>query len=233
MEYKNIVKAKFISRPNRFVGQVEIDGKLTDCHIKNTGRCRELLILGTTVYLEDFYGRMGSRKMRYSLISVQKGNTLVNIDSQAPNYVIGESLQNGTLLLPGMDKLTFIKPETVYGNSRFDFYIEDASGKSAFIEVKGVTLEINGTAKFPDAPTQRGIKHIEELCRASSENHNAYMIFLIQMQGTTCFSPNDDTHADFGAALRKAVKHGVHVLCFDCLVTPDSISLHNDINYTL
>lgn len=233
MEYKNIVKGKFISRPNRFVAEVEIDGKAVTAHVKNTGRCRELLIPGAVVYLEDFSGRMGSRRLRYSLICVMKGNTLVNMDSQTPNKVVREALQSGVIRLPEMSRPEIIKAEKSYGDSRLDFYAEDKDGKRGLVEVKGVTLEKDGTAMFPDAPTERGIRHIEELCKAVSEGYCAYIVFVIQLQGISIFTPNYETHPAFGEALKKAVACGVHILCFDCLVKPDSISAGSPVDFRL
>ncbi|MBR3756196.1 MAG: DNA/RNA nuclease SfsA, partial [Firmicutes bacterium] len=166
MKYDNICKGKFIERPNRFIAIVEIDGKIEKAHVKNTGRCRELLVPGTTVYLEDFDGRMGTRKMRYSLIGVEKGEILINMDSQAPNKVCEEALRSGLLQLPGVETLADVKREQTYGKSRFDFRVESIEGEIGWLEVKGVTLEENGVTRFPDAPTERGVKHIEELIRA-------------------------------------------------------------------
>ena len=170
MRYERIAEGKFIERSNRFVAKVEIDGKTETVHVKNTGRCRELLQTGATVYLEDFQGRMGSRKMRYSLVAVDKvtdrGVMTVNMDSQAPNKVTLEALKEGRIPLEGMGNLTLIRPETKYGDSRFDFYLEDDLGNRAFVEVKGVTLEYDGHASFPDAPTERGARHVRELASA-------------------------------------------------------------------
>ena len=167
MKYEKIIKGKFKDRPNRFIAMVEVDGEAQKSHVKNTGRCKELLVSDATVYLEDFDGRMGTRKMRYSLIGVEKktkqGIIMINMDSQAPNKVVKEALISGKINLPGMDELVEIKAEYVYGDSRLDFYVKDQSGKEGFIEVKGVTLENNGVASFPDAPTERGIKHLKEL----------------------------------------------------------------------
>ena len=233
MEYKNIVKGKFISRPNRFVAEIEINGEAVSAHVKNTGRCRELLVPGAVVYLEDFSGRMGSRRLRYSLICVMKGNTLVNMDSQSPNKVVREALQSGAVRLPEMGVLRKIKAETPYGSSRLDFYAEDKDGKRGLVEVKGVTLEKNGTAMFPDAPTERGVRHIEELCKAASEGYCAVIIFVIQMEGVSLFTPNCETHPAFGEALKKAVAAGVHILCFDCIVAPDSITCGNPVDFRL
>ena len=233
MEYKNIVKGKFISRPNRFIAEVEINGETVRCHVKNTGRCRELLIPGADVYLEDFAGRMGSRRLRYSLIAVMKGSRLINMDSQAPNKVVAEALHSGTIQLPEMSELKAIKAEKTYGSSRLDFYVEGICGRKGFIEVKGVTLEEDGIAMFPDAPTERGVRHIEELCKAVSEGFCAYIVFVIQMKGIELFTPNYRTHAAFGESLKKASACGVHILCFDCLVTPDSITAGNPVKLRL
>ena len=224
MEYKNIVKGKFISRPNRFIAEVEINGETVRCHVKNTGRCKELLIPGTDVYMEDFAGRMRSRRLRYSLIAVTKGNTLINMDSQAPNKVVAEALHSDTIQLPEMSELKAIKAEKTYGSSRLDFYVED---------ICGVTLEEDGIAMFPDAPTERGVRHIEELCKAVSEGFCAYIVFVIQMKGIELFTPNYRTHAAFGESLKKASACGVHILCFDCLVTPGSITAGNPVKLRL
>ncbi len=229
MRYDKIVKGKFIERPNRFVALVEIDGQLTKAHVKNTGRCKELLVPNATVYLEDFADRMGSRKMRYSLIGVEKvvdnGTILINMDSQAPNKVVKEALESGKLILPGMAKLIEIKWEAKYGDSRLDFYIKDEYGKEAFVEVKGVTLENDGVASFPDAPTERGIKHLKELEKAVLEGKNAYALFVIQMKGVQFFKPNDERHKAFGDALRHAQKSGVSILAYDCIVKENLLKI--------
>ncbi len=225
MKYDNICRGKFIERPNRFIAVVEIDGKTEKAHVKNTGRCRELLIPGTTVYLEDFDGRMGTRKMRYSLIGVEKGDVLINMDSQAPNKVCEEALLSGLLQLPGMGTLVDVKREKTYGGSRFDFRVEDADGQIGWLEVKGVTLEEDGVARFPDAPTERGVKHVEELIGAVEEGYKGYVLFVIQMPTITHFEPNDKTHKAFGDALRKAAKAGVHVLAWTCQVGEDALAL--------
>ena len=227
MKYENIVKANFIERPNRFIATVEVAGSVENAHVKNTGRCRELLKKGEQIYLEDFDGRMGKRKMRYSLIGVRKGEQLVNIDSQAPNTVVKEGLLSGAIQLPDMGKLTTVKGEHKYGASRLDFFVEDETGRKGLIEVKGVTLEIDGTAKFPDAPTERGVRHVEELAGAIEDGYQVYVIFVIQMKGITAMMPNDDTHRAFGDALRTAAKKGVHVLAYDCLVTENSLTIDN------
>lgn len=227
MKYEKIIKAKFIERPNRFVAIADVQGEAVKAHVKNTGRCRELLIPGATIYLEDFDGRMGSRKMRYSLIAVEKTaqnrSLLINMDSQAPNKVVKESLMNGRLLLPEMGRITYVKPEAKYGDSRLDFFLRDEDGNEAYAEVKGVTLEEDGIAAFPDAPTERGIKHLLELKNAITEGKKAYAIFVIQMKGAEKFMPNDRTHKAFGDALRKVVSEGVIPVAVDCIVTEDSL----------
>lgn len=237
MRYKKTVSGKFIKRPNRFIAEVEISGERVLSHVKNTGRLRELLKEGATVYLEDFEGRMGTRKMRYSLIGADKemsGETRhVNCDSQAPNKVAGEAFSSGYLIPDGMDRLTLIRPETVYGDSRFDFYLEDISGNRAFVEVKGVTLEHDGHASFPDAPTERGTKHIRELIRACEEGYRAYILFVIQMKGISDLSPNDDHDPAFSEALREAAKKGVGVMAYDCIADVDSLDIDERVKVLL
>lgn len=228
MKYSNIKEAIFLERPNRFIAVVEVDGKEEKSHIKNTGRCKELLTEGTTVFLEDFHGRMGTRKMRYSLIGVikEENKLMVNMDSQAPNKVVEEALLSGNLHLEGMSEITHVKRESKYGNSRFDFYVEDSSGKRGYIEVKGVTLETDGIVRFPDAPTERGVKHIGELIDVKRAGLEAYIIFVIQMEGMKHFEPNYETHQAFGDALVEAEKHGVKILAYDCLVNKDTLVLN-------
>lgn len=231
MKYEKIIRGKFLARPNRFIAEVKLEynGEITKAHVKNTGRCRELLQPGAVVYLEDFTERMGSRKMSYSLIGVEKVRPdrsvlMVNMDSQAPNKVTAEALQSGAVILPGMGKLTLIRGEKTYGQSRFDFYVEDESGQKGFIEVKGVTLEEKGLVRFPDAPTERGVKHINELVKARMEGYRAYVLFIVQMEGMDVFMPNDDTHKAFGDALRAAAAAGVEVLAYQCRVTHDTLT---------
>ena len=224
-----MIEGKFIERPNRFIAMVEVGGSVEKAHVKNTGRCRELLVPGAQIYLEDFHGRMGKRKLRYSLTGVKKGDQLVNIDSQAPNAVVKSALLSGKLELPEMGGLTKVKGEHKYGSSRLDFYVEDDRGQKGLIEVKGVTLETGGLAKFPDAPTERGVRHIEELITADEEGYQVYIIFVIQMKGVNAMMPNDDTHKAFGDALRKAASRNVHVLAYDCIVTEDSLEIDNKI----
>jgi len=233
MKYKNIIEGNFINRPNRFIAEVMIGGKVELAHVKNTGRCKEILTPQTTVYLEDFEGRMGMRKMRYSLIAVKKGEMMINMDSQAPNKVVQEGLQTETIKLNGMKTLKKIRPETVYGNSRFDFYICDEDGQEGYIEVKGVTLEENGIAAFPDAPTERGVKHIKELIAAASAGYKAYIIFVVQMKGMKYFVPNDRTDPAFGKTLREAAQNGVEVMALQCDVTPDSIEVSDSLKIKL
>lgn len=233
MRYERIAEGKFIERPNRFVAKVEIDGRSETVHVKNTGRCRELLQTGATVYLEDFQGRMGSRKMRYSLVAVDKvtdwGVMTVNMDSQAPNKVAHESLKEGRIPLEGMGNLTLIRPETKYGDSRFDFYLEDDLGNRAFVEVKGVTLEYDGHASFPDAPTERGARHVRELASALKEGYKAYILFVIQMKPVYDIRPNEEHDPVFSEELRKAVSEGVRAVAVDCLVTPDSLRTDEEV----
>ncbi|MCQ2547091.1 MAG: DNA/RNA nuclease SfsA [Clostridia bacterium] len=231
MKYEKTVKATFIERENRFIARVRLqDGSETKVHVKNTGRCRELLVPGCTVFLEDFMGRMGTRKMQYSLIAVEKdrpgsGKLLINMDSQAPNRVVQEALEAGRLKLPGISgHLTLIKPEKTYGKSRFDFYVESGDEK-AFIEVKGVTLEEAGFARFPDAPTERGLKHINELIEAAENGYRAFIVFVIQMKEMHLFGPNYETQPEFGETLIKAEKAGVKILACDCKTGPDSLEL--------
>lgn len=229
MKYENIVSARFLSRPNRFVAQVLLNGEEVSVHVKNTGRCRELLVPDSVVYLEDFSYRQGKRKLLYDLIAVRKGDLLINMDSQAPNKVAKEALENGSIKLPGMSELTIIRPEKVYGDSRFDFYIEDKNGEKGFIEVKGVTLENDGIASFPDAPTERGVKHLNELVRAMEKGYHSYVLFVIQMSGMKLFTPNDATHKVFGDTLRYAAERGVHILAYECSVSPDSMEITNSV----
>lgn len=228
MKYTDIKKGIFLERPNRFIALVEIEGQIEKVHVKNTGRCKELLTPGTTVFLEDFNNRMGTRKLRYSLISVikEENGLHINMDSQAPNKVVEEALLSKELQLPSMDEITFVKRESKYGNSRFDFYVEDKTGKKGYIEVKGVTLEHNGVVRFPDAPTERGIKHLEELVQVKKAGMEAYAIFVVQIEGMDHFEPNYATHQAFGDALSKASEEGVCVMAMDCIVQEDSLVLN-------
>lgn len=219
MKYGTVVPGRFLARPNRFIAHVELDGQTQICHVKNTGRCRELLVPGAQVYLEDF-GPDTKRKTRYDLIAVEKGSLLINMDSQAPNKAVEEFLRAGGL----WESPTLVRPETKWGNSRFDFYLEQGERK-AFLEVKGVTLEQEGLSLFPDAPTQRGVKHLEELTAAAAAGFEAYVLFLIQMKGVHTFRPNWELHPQFGQALVQAAQAGVTVLAYDCRVTPSTMVL--------
>lgn len=217
MEYKNIKQAKFINRPNRFIANIEIDGNIEICHVKNTGRCRELLIPGARIFVQEFDTR--TRKTKYDLISVYKGDRLINIDSQVPNKVFHEWLIEGNLI----ENITLIKPESKYGNSRFDFYIETHDNRKIFIEVKGVTLEEGGVVLFPDAPTERGVKHISELCQSLNDGYEAYIVFIVQMKDVLYFTPNNKTHKLFGDTLKTAKSKGVKIIALDTWVTEKSI----------
>lgn len=226
MKYPNMVTGIFIKRPNRFIAHVMINGREEIAHVKNTGRCKELLIPGAIVYLQEHDNP--NRKTRFSLIAVQKGELLVNIDSQAPNKVMMEALTKG-LSLPELNSpISQIKPESVYGSSRFDFYIT-AGNQKAYLEIKGVTLEDEGVAKFPDAPTQRGVKHILELMEAVKEGFLAYAVFIVQMKGVSHVTPNDETHSEFGQALRQAHNEGLKIIAYDCLVAPNLLELNEAI----
>ncbi len=218
MQYQNVKKGIFQARPNRFIARVEVDGRMEVVHVKNTGRCRELLVPGAAVYLEK--SSNPARKTQYDLIAVEKGELLINMDAQAPNKVFQEWAEAGEFL-PG---LTLLRPETTWGNSRFDFYWE-AGERRGFVEVKGVTLEENGHARFPDAPTERGVKHLEELIHCRQAGYEAAVCFVIQMEGMLDFAPNDNTHPAFGRALRKASEAGVQILAQECRVTPERLTM--------
>ena len=216
MEYKNTVPGIFISRPNRFIAEVQVGDEIKICHVKNTGRCRELLLPGARVILEHSVAE--NRKTEYDLVAVYKADMLINIDSQAPNKVFGEWVSSGGFI-PNAD---LIKPECRYGDSRFDFYIE-AAGRRAFVEIKGVTLERDGIVMFPDAPTERGVKHIRELMAAVREGYEASVVFVVQMENCSYFTPNRETHPDFADALIEARAAGVGVFAFSCHVTESSL----------
>ena len=226
MKYDNIRSAVFVNRINRFTANIEIDGEVSLCHVKNTGRLRELLLSGTECFVQVHDNP--ERKTKYSLIAVKKANEVVNIDSQAPNKVFYEWARSGGFL----DGVTLIKPEKTFGNSRFDCYIERADEK-IFVEVKGVTLEKEGVALFPDAPTERGVKHLRELCECVKNGYKAYIVFVVQMKGVHSFSPNEETHKEFTEALRECRKSGVNIICVDCHVTPDSLGISKEIEVKL
>jgi sugar fermentation stimulation protein A len=217
MLYENMVQGTFIARPNRFIAHIEIDGQIEICHVKNTGRCRELLPPGATVWCQK--SSNPARKTKYDLIMVQKDHRLINMDSQAPNHTVKEWLLAG-----GLGEISELKAEHTHGDSRFDFsFLLD--GKRCFLEVKGVTLEHDGVCAFPDAPTERGVKHLKGLTRAAQEGYGAFVLFVIQMADVKYLHPNDATHPAFGEALRHAAENGVTVLAMDCAVTKNETSI--------
>ena len=225
MEYQNMVPGIFLDRPNRFIAHIEIDGQTQICHVKNTGRCRELLPTGARVWCQD--AAAPTRKTRYDLICVEKGSRLINMDSQAPNQAAGEWLAAG-----GLGPVEQLRPETTHGASRFDFSFT-LNRKPCFLEVKGVTLETEGVCAFPDAPTQRGTKHLQELTALAQAGYGAYVLFVIQMADVAYLHPNDATDPAFGEALRQAAAAGVRILAMDCQVTPDSMTLRNPVEVRL
>ena len=225
MRYEKMVPGTFLSRPNRFIAHIDIAGKPEICHVKNTGRCRELLPAGAKVWCLD--AASPTRKTRYDLIAVQKGERLINMDSQAPNAAVKEWLLAG-----GLGKIENLRPECRRGNSRFDFAF-GKEGKLCFLEVKGVTLETEGICAFPDAPTDRGVKHLRELTELTQQGLGAYVLFVIQMADVNYLRPNDETDPAFGNALRKAHAAGVQILAMDCAVTPDSMVLRKPVEVRL
>lgn len=218
MHYGEVVRGTFLSRPNRFIARVMLEEGEAVCHVKNTGRCRELLVPGAPVYLEA--AKNPARKTRWDLIAVEKGDLLINMDAQAPNRVFREWAEAGRFL-PG---LTAVRPEYTWEDSRFDFLLEDGRGP-VLVEVKGVTLEEDGMARFPDAPTERGVKHLQGLLRAAERGYRTAVFFVIQMKGVRVFCPNDATHPAFGEALRAAAGGGVGVYAYDCRVTPETLEI--------
>jgi len=218
MTYTNTHKGIFIARPNRFIAHVEIAGQMEIAHVKNTGRCKELLIPGVEVILQK--SDNPARKTQYDLIAVWKNQRLINIDSSAPNRVFLEYLESGQYI----DGITKIKREATYGDSRFDFYVE-AGTRKIFIETKGVTLEHDGIVQFPDAPTERGVKHLNELRQCIDMGYEAHVVFIVQMQDVQYFTPAAEIHPAFAAALIKAEKASVKVAAFDCLVREDYLSI--------
>lgn len=223
MKYNKITKAKFISRLNRFIALVDLKGEKTVCHVKNTGRLKELLQPGATVYLEESTNPL--RKTKYDLVAVEKNSAVFNIDSYAPNIASGEYFRR---IFPEGT----VRSEVKHGNSRFDFYIE-SKGRKIFAEVKGVTLIKDGVALFPDAPTERGVKHIRELIECTKEGFEAYILFVIQTENADYFSPNDETHRQFGDALREAEQSGVKILAMNCNVTPYEMTISKEISINL
>ena len=217
MHYENMVPGVFIARPNRFIAHIEIDGQVEVCHVKNTGRCRELLTPGAQVWCQ--YSDNPNRKTKYDLITVKKGDRLINMDSQAPNIAVKEWLLSG-----GLGEISELKPEYTHGDSRFDFsFLLD--GKRCFLEVKGVTLENDGICAFPDAPTDRGVKHLKGLTQAAKDGYGAFVLFVIQMPDVKYLRPHDERDPAFGAALREAAENGVTVMAMDCGVTEDIMQI--------
>ncbi len=217
MEYINMIPGIFLDRPNRFIAHVELEGVVQTVHVKNTGRCRELLPRGARVYCQR--SDNPSRKTGFDLIAVEKAGRLINMDAQAPNAAAGEWLLGG-----GLGPIENLRPETVHGDSRFDFSFTRA-GKQCFLEVKGVTLEEDGVCAFPDAPTQRGAKHLRGLAEAAEQGYGAYVLFVIQMEGVRSLHPNEATDPGFAQALRQAAQAGVEVLARSCAVTPQSMTI--------
>ena len=228
MKYDNIKEGIFLERPNRFIAHGLVDNHKEVIHVKNTGRCRELLVPGAKIFLEEFDNP--NRKTKWDLIGVKKGNILINMDSGAPNKVVGEWLLKNEI--PDFQGITLIKPEAKYRSSRFDFYVETKE-KKIYIEVKGVTLEVDGVAKFPDAPSGRAVKHVEELIQAKEEGFEAYVFFVIKMKGIRYFTPNDHTHPEFKEALIKAEEKGVKLLAYDCVVEPDELTIDEPVKIQL
>ena len=226
MNYERIRKAFFIERPNRFIAYVQLDGEKETVHVKNTGRCAELLVPGAPVYIQESVNP--ARKTKWDLIAVEKGKRMINMDSQIPNKVVQEWIEGGNLF----PDVRLVRPETTYGNSRFDLYVE-AGDSRIFIEVKGVTLEEDGVCRFPDAPSDRAVKHMEELVRAKKEGYETYVFFVIQMKDVRYFTPNTDTHPAFAETLKKAAAAGVKILAYDCEVTSDSITICEPVDVVL
>ena len=252
MKYNQVVPGIFLQRPNRFIAHILINGKEEVCHVKNTGRCRELLIPGCTVYCA--VSDNPQRKTKYDLIAVEKSienqivfanagipslhgkstpeahsTLLVNMDSQAPNAAVKEWLRSGA---SPFGKIDFLKPEYKYGNSRFDFYLE-CNSRKIFLEVKGVTLEDNGVVLFPDAPTERGVKHVRELIRCHEEGFETYVLFVVQMEHAQYFTPNRKTHPQFADALCDARDAGVQLLAYTCKVAPDVMNIDKELKISL
>ena len=225
MQYSNIVPGVFLERPNRFIAHITIGGSVQVCHVKNTGRCKELLPTGAQVYCQQ--SDNPNRKTKYDLITVKKGNRLINMDSQAPNTAAAEWLRGG-----GLGEIENLRPETKQGDSRFDFSFRK-DGRQCFLEVKGVTLENDGICAFPDAPTERGAKHLRELTALAKQGYGAYVLFVIQMADVAYLHPNDATDPAFGHALRAAAAAGVQVLAMDCTVTENSMAIRNPVTVRL
>ena len=221
MRYDNMVPGVFLARPNRFIAHIEIDGQVEICHVKNTGRCRELLPQGATVWCQRSFNP--SRKTKFDLITVKKGERLINMDSQAPNAAAKEWLLGG-----GLGPISDLKAEDTHGDSRFDFSFTQ-NGRRCSLEVKGVTLENDGVCAFPDAPTERGVKHLKGLAKAAQEGFGVFVLFVIQMSDVKYLHPNDDTDPAFGSALRQAAATGVTILAMDCAVTEDTMTIRQPV----
>lgn len=225
MQYTSMVSGHFLERPNRFIAHVEIDGQTQICHVKNTGRCRELLLPGVVVWCQQ--AQNPTRKTKFDLVAVKKGHRLINMDSQAPNAAAKE-----WLMADGLGKISDLRPETFYDQSRFDFaFVKDE--KQCYLEVKGVTLENDGVCAFPDAPTARGARHLRELIRAAQEGFGAYVLFVIQMSDVKYLRPYEETDPAFATALREAAASGVQLLAMDCAVTPDSMTIGKPVEIKL
>lgn len=237
MNYKNICLGTFVARPNRFLSIVDLEGSPVKAHVKNTGRCGELLVPGVRVALQDFRGHLGKRKTSFDLIAVEKrrnfGTSPVNIDSQLPNALVKEALLDHSLSLPGLGPLDLVKPETTYASSRFDFYLEDTKGQKAYLEVKGVTLEEEDHVFFPDAPTLRGKKHVKELIQAKKDGYLSYLLFLVQMDHVKAFHPNWRTDPAFAGALVEAREMGVCLLSYSCQVDWDRVLIQQELPLSL
>lgn len=225
MTYQNIFPGTFLDRPNRFIAHVALAGQVETVHVKNTGRCRELLPPGVRVYCQRV--ESPARKTKYDLIAVEKGSRLINMDSQAPNAAAAQWLQGG-----GLGRIEALHPETVHGDSRFDFSFT-RNGRPCLLEVKGVTLEEDGVCAFPDAPTQRGARHLRGLAQAAQQGYEAYVLFVIQMENVKALHPNEATDADFALALRQAAALGVHLMAMECAVTPDSMTITRNVGIEL
>lgn len=228
MKYINTTEAVFINRPNRFIANVDIGGRIETVHVRNTGRCREILVPGTRVILEK--SQNTNRKTGYTLVSAYKGSMLINIDSLAPNAVVYEGIKNGKI--HGFPGLHSLRREVFYGSSRFDIYFETQDEKG-FVEVKGATLEGDGIVKFPDAPTERGTKHVNEMKKAVQEGYGGYIFFLIQMKGIKYFTPNAAMDSDFSSAVKNASRCGVRILAYDSIVTEDEITIGSEVKVVI
>jgi len=222
MHYEQMKPAIFLDRPNRFIAHIEIDGKIEICHVKNTGRCKELLPPGARIWVQE--NLAPTRSTHYDLITVQKGDRMINMDAVAPNKVFEEWARAGGFI----PNPTYLKAESIHGDSRFDFYYE-AFDRRGYVEIKGVTLEDRGIVRFPDAPTERGVKHLHGLIECVHEGLEAWAVFVIQMKDVQYLEPNRATHPAFSDAMAEAKAAGVHLLALDTQVTPDSITIRREV----